>query len=216
MDAAGINAKIYKGRGLAARRIGFPCDIFRPSGAEEPLSWKVGTIPVAFNAADNAYLKPNQYGKPVWYGDFDGRFTQVGDYLVRQSDGAVWFVAAQQPLLPIICVDCPRKVYIQRQPDATATEGVGSYSALTDPANVLGSPDYLWPASILMGGRKEASTGLPGGVPEAAWSILLPPSAPLTVQQTDIITDDNGRKFAVQSAEESDLGWRLLATEVHS
>lgn len=140
----------------------------------------------------------------------------MGDYLVRQTDGAVWFVAAQQPLLPILCVDCPRKIYIQRQPDATVSEGVGTYSALTDLENVLGTPDYLWPASILIGGRVEASTGLPAGVREAAWSILLPISAPLKVQSSDILTDDNGRRFAVQSAESSDLGWRLLATEVHS
>jgi hypothetical protein len=217
MDAAAINAKIHAGRAKVAQRIGFPCTIYRPDAVGTPLSNRVTVINAAFNAADNAYGKPNLYGKPVWFGDFDGRLTQPGDYLVRKTDGATWFIAAQQPLLPLVCIDCPRKLRISR-PNETTTEGVTTYSGLSSPSNlpdILGTPDTLWPASILMGGRIQPSTGLPAGVREAAWSILLPRSVPVTILSADLITDDLGRRFAIESAELSDLGWRMIAAEVH-
>lgn len=215
MDAARIHAKIYKGRALAALRIGLPCRVYRPAAIESPLTNQITTVPAAFNATDPNYLKPNAYGKPLWWGDFDGRLTRSGDYLIRVSDGSTWFIAAQQQLLPILLVDCSRKLRISRQADAAA-EGVASYSGLADPTDILGTPDTPWPGSILIGGRVQASTGLPAGVREAAWSILLPKSVPVTILSGDIATDDLGRRFTIESAELSDLGWRMLATEVHT
>lgn len=190
--------------------------MYRPAALADPLSNKVTTIKAAFNAADNVYLKAKQFGKPVWYGDFDGRITKPGDYLIRQNDRSVWFIAAQQSLLPILCVDCQRSIFIQRQPCGGSTVGVTSYSGDAAPTAVLGNADTPWPASIVTGGRIQASTGLPGGVREAAWSILLPPSVHRQIKSGDIATDDQGRRFAIESAELSDLGWRLLSTEVHT
>lgn len=216
MDAAAINAKILAGRGKAALRIGLPCDVYRPVDIGAPLSNPITTINAAFNAADNTYARPNLYGKPVWFGDFDGRLTQVGDYLVRVSDGATYFIAGQQPLLPLICIDCPRSVRVSRQA-TTPVQGVpGTYSSLAALSDILGNIDTPWPASILMGGRVQPSTGLPAGVREAAWSILLPPSVPVTILSGDFLTDDLGRRFTAESAELSDLGWRIVAAEVHS
>jgi hypothetical protein len=215
MDAATIDAKIRQGRGKAALRIGYPCAVFRPVAIESPFSNQITVINAAFNAADNNYARPNLYGKPVWFGDFDARLTQAGDYLVRQTDSTTYFIAAQQPLLPLVCVECPRSLFVSRQPTA-ATQGVSGYSGLAALDDVLGNVDTPWPASILLGGRREAGTGLPSGVSEAAWSILLPPSVPITILASDILTDDLGRRFAVQAAESSDLGWRMLCTEVHT
>jgi hypothetical protein len=216
MDAARINAKIYQGRGKAALRIGFPCAVYRPTTQQNPLSDRITTIKAAFNAADNAYLRPAVQGKPLWFGDFDGRITKPGDYLIRQTDGKCWFIADQQPLLPIVCVDCSRSLYIERQPCGGSSVGVTSYSGQADPKAVIGNVDTPWPCSILTGGRIQASTGLPGGVREAAWTMLLPPSIPCTIKSGDIAFDDLQRRFAIESAELSDLGWRLMATEVHT
>lgn len=216
MDAAAINAKILQGRGKAALRIGYLCAVFRPAAVESALSNQITVINAAFNAADSVYGKPALYGKPVWFGDFDGRITQAGDYLVRQTDGNTWFIAAQQPLLPLVCVECPRTLFITRQPCGGSSVGVTNYSGQAKPTPVLGNVDTPWPASILTGGRVQASTGLPGGVREAAWSILLPPSVSCTIKSGDIATDDLARRFAIESAELSDLGWRLMATEVHT
>lgn len=217
MDGATIQQRIYAGRGKAALRIGLDCRQYRPLSAAAPLGNLLATLKAAFNAGDSSYRAPNLYGDPVWYGDFDARQTLPGDYLVRVSDGATFFIAAQQPLLPIVCIDCNRSLRVTRQQPVTSVGAVG-YGGIqkANDVDVLGTAGALWPASILMGGRKEAAASLPAGVKNAGWKILLPPSVPITLQAGDILTDDMGRRYAVDSAELTDLGWRLSGNEVHS
>lgn len=215
MDGVTIQQRIYAGRGKAALRIGLPCRVLRPQNPNAPLSNLIATLNVAFNAADSNYTKPNLYGKPIWYLDVDARYTAPGDYLVRVSDGGIWFIAAQQQLVPIVAVECNRRVTIARQGSATVC-GVGDYSGLQDPANYLGTPDSMWPASILIGGRALAAIGLPSDVKQAGWKILLPPSIQEAIGAGDIIVDDLERRFAVESAEQTDLGWRLTVNEAHA
>jgi len=219
MDAQRINDRIYAGRGKAALRIGFTYRAYRPDSAGDPMVNYVKSIKAGFNAADNVYAKAGLFGKPVWYADLDGRVTRPGDYLVRANDETltdIYFIAAQQSLLPIVAVDCPRKIFIERQPCSGSTVGVTAYSGQAARAAVLGTPQTPWPCPIFMGGRVQQSPGLPGGVREAAWTILLPPSVPVTIQAADLVTDDLKKRYAVESAELSDLGWRLMVTEVHA
>ena len=215
MDAATIQARIYYGRGKVAQYIGETCNQYRPLAAMGPLTHQIGPINAAFNAGDSTYLKPNKYGNPIWYADLDGRLAHPGDYLVRISDGAVWFIAAMQHLLPIIAIDCPRQVKVSRMA-ASTTVGAGPYNGLINPTDIIGTTGALWPASILQGGRALSAAGIPSDVKEGGWKILLPPSVPITIQATDIITDDLGRRFAVESSELTDLGFRLTANEAHS
>jgi hypothetical protein len=215
MDGATIQARVYAGRGKAAQRIGLPCDVFRPINSTAPLTNKVARLNAAFNAADPKYLKPNLYNKPVWFADLDGRLTQPGDYLVRASDGATWFIADQQQLFPIVAISCNAQVAVRRQATST-TFGAGPYSGIVNPAYVLGTIDTLWPASILIGGRALAAAGLPADVKESGWRILLPPSVPITIEAGDRLDDDRDRSFWVESAELTDLGWRLTVNEAHA
>lgn len=215
MDGATIDQKVWRGRGIAAQHIGHKCQIFRPNNATDPFNAPLQIIMAAFNAADSVYSKPNLYGKAVWYADLDGRLTRSGDYLARWSDHSFWFIAAQQSLLPIVVIGCNAKVLIQRQ-GTNAVCGVGEYSGAAPQAPVLGTVDTMWPASVLVGGRAVAAIGLPGDVKESGWRILLPSSVPSPIMQSDIVQDDLGRRFAVESAESTDLGWRLTANEVHT
>lgn len=218
MDAATINAKIYAGRGKAALRLGYDCNLFRPTTAANPFSNGIRTtLKAAFNAGDNSYRSPNLYGDAVWYGDFDARVTLPGDYLVRILDGQIYYVGQMQSLLPIICIDCTRSLRITRQAAATQFGDIG-YSAMQPSGNVdvLGTPATLWPASILIGPRSQVSIGLPADVKQAGWRILLPLSVPITIRQDDIMTDDLGRRYAVEVAELTDLGWRINANEMHA
>lgn len=214
MDGAKLHGLIYKGRARAAARIGLPCQVFRPINATAPLTNQVARLNVAFNAADPTYKKPNLYGKPVWYADMDGRQTLPGDYLVRVLDNAIWFIAAQQQLMPIVAIDCNRSVRVLRQAAVTAV-GAVPYSGLINPDNILGTADSLWPASILQGSKPVPSVGLPSDVKDAGWKILLPPSVPIEIKSADLIKDDLGRGYAVLSAELTDLGWRLEVNETH-
>lgn len=225
MDGATIQARIYAGRAKAAQRIGLSCGQFRPLAPAAPLGNQVGTLLAAFNAGDSKYLVPNLPGDAIWYGDFDGRLTQPGDYLVRQADGSTWYVAAQQQLLPIVCIECNRSVTVLRGGAASQPVGLLGYNAESpcDPGSMqtllgtAGSPGTFWPASILLGGRSQSSeTKLPSSSRQAGWRILLPPSVPVMLQAGDIAVDDLGRRYLFDAAEATDFGWRINAQEVHA
>jgi hypothetical protein len=208
VDAQLLDRKIYEGRAQAARRIGHECTIYRPVGN----AWQMylGSLKCALST-DGAYKRPALYGKPVWYGDLDGRQTRPGDYLERSIDGAIWFIAAQQSLLPIVMIECPRSVSLARQ---SAVTGVGavSYSGVIAPSTLV----TLWPASLLIASSGGPAVGLPGDSNEASWRALLPVTFPVEPESSDILTDDLGRRFEVTGAELTALGWRLSANELHA
>lgn len=222
MDGATIQDRIYAGRGKAALRIGLDCRLYRPLSAAAPLGNLVGTIKAAFNSGDSTYRSPNLPGDAIWYADFDGRTTQTGDYLQRLYDGNLWFIAAQQQMLPIVCIDCNRSVRVSRPTITAGMVGLQSYGSASpcDPSSmtdIIGSPGALWPASILLGGRSQKSgTGLPAAVNQSGWRIMLPVSLPVVLQAADIVTDELGRRYSVEAAEQSDTGWRLNTKEVHA
>lgn len=213
MNAEQINAKIYAGRAKAALRLGLDYNVFRPVSAANPMTNQVATIKAAFNAGDNNYKSPNMPGDAFWHGDFDGRGTQAGDYLVHPiSPFDVKFIAAQQMLLPIVCIECNRIISVSRASPQTSIGAVG-YSGLQE----LGMDVVLseWPCSILMSGNGRKAAGLPAGVSDGSWRVLLPPSVPAEIKAGDIVTDDIGRRYAIEAAELTDLGWRINALEVH-
>lgn len=218
MNGSKLHALIYKGRGKAAKHIGLTYTVFRPLASLQPLGNRLVSLPAAFNSGDSTYAAPNLPGDAIWYGDFDGRQTVPGDYLVGEQ--STFFVAGQQPLLPIICIECNRRLTVLREPSSTDVGAVG-YGGIRRETQepLLGgeSPDSQWPASILIGGRGEKAVGgLPGDVKSAGWRILLPPSVPVALRAGDIAIDDLGRRFAFDAAEQTDLGWRINAVEVHA
>ncbi|MBT2299270.1 hypothetical protein J7E70_02225 [Variovorax paradoxus] len=221
MDAATLQDRINKGYGKAAARLGILHSVARPLTAAAPLLNIQGTLLCSFNAEDWKYLKPNKYGRPTWYGLFDGSLTRAGDYLIGPA--VTYFIAAQQPLLSILCVDCNRQVALLRPPPAAASTGAQGYggTCAADSTPALGTVDANgalvngWPCSILLGGRQEHGTNLPMAVNNAGFQILLPPSVPIVIRASDIFLDDLGRRYIAEAAELSDLGWRINAREAH-
>ena len=99
----------------------------------------------------------NAYGDALWYGIFDAAYTRPGDYLV-QAD-SVWFIAAQQRLLPVLCVQTNRIVSFWR-PAAPSNTGVNTYGGVTTETNEALLAN--WPASVLgAAGRGRPNTDLP-------------------------------------------------------
>ncbi|MFC6519746.1 hypothetical protein ACFQAT_08120 [Undibacterium arcticum] len=141
--------------------------------------------------------------------------TQAGDYLVNAN--GTYFIAGKQFLLPVIVVECNRQVKITREQAVTSVGAVGySGNQPSQEIDVLGASGNLWPASILLGGKSQRGVDLPAGVKNVGWKILLPPSVPITIMAGDIATDDLGRRYAIEGAELTDLGWRINAQEIHS
>lgn len=202
---------IHRGLNTAARAIGTDTYAFRPSGPVRPLDPvnRFLRMQAAFSPHDGKFTQPAKYGDALWYGVFDAAYTRPGDYLVQ--DESVWFVAAQQRLLPVLCVLTNRVVSFSR-PAAPLATGVNDYGGIIAGTNLPLLTD--WPASVLgtkSGGRPE--TNLPSDVVVPDWNVLLPAVSGVLFLPSDRISDDLGRHAVVTSAELTDLGWRLTARQ---
>jgi hypothetical protein len=222
MDALALADRVRRACGRAATMLGAWCDAYRPSDATNPLQPqnRFMKLQAAFSSPGGEFAGPTGYGEAAWWGLFDSAYTRAGDYLVRQEsaagagDGGIWFIAQQQPLLPVLCVRTPRMVSFMRPAPSTSSSnsGVGSYGGFTlADATVLLS-DY--PASVISGyGPGLDPTDLPGDAPPRSWQVLLPTAPGLVLLVGDLMSDDLGRRGVVSSAELTDLGWRLLVKQ---
>lgn len=222
MNASLMQQKLYAAYAKSAQFIGMPYTLYRPSSSLTPIAAGnvVTTLSAGFNAEDMAFEKPEKYGAALWYCLVDGTQTRVGDYLA--GTGGTFFIAAMQSLLPILAVKCNRSVRISRMPPQNGA-GYAGYSGVVESAetDVLGTSNQGsfvsgWPASILLGGKTDRETGLPSDVKQSGYVILLPATVPIVIVESDILQDDMGRNYAIDAAELTDLGWRILANEEHA
>jgi len=214
MRQALIEDSIRRGIGRAAAAAGTWCDAYRASGPHAPLALanRFLRLPAIFSPVAG-FAQPVSYGAATWTGLFDAAATRPGDYLVRSPGGAdggdhgIWFIAAQQPFLPVLCVRATRMVSFQRPAPLGAT-GVNRYGGvLRDDAIKLAT---AWPASVLAGGGLGVDRAdLPADAAPAAWMVLLPALDDVVLRPGDLMTDDLGRTGLLAAAERTDLGWRL-------
>jgi hypothetical protein len=188
---------------------------------------------VSLNAEDMKYGKPQKYGKATWYALVDGNGLRVGDYFVGieeggrlelegggnlsleaggdfrlEKSGSTYFIAAMQPLLPILVVQCNRIITISR-PQPQSGSGAQGYSGMTA-ANEIAYASGV-PCSILQGTKGEKDdASLPSDVRSPWWTILLPASVG-SVMLGDLLIDDLGQRYVASSVELTALGFRLTA-----
>jgi hypothetical protein len=196
---------------VAARNIGAQTDAYRPSSVSGPTATcnRYLRFNAAFSAPDNRFNKPNGYGAAIWHGIFDAAYTQVGDYLIQGSD--IWFIAAQQSLLPVLCVKAERIVSFSRSA-APSSAGVNTYSGVTTDTNTPLLTD--WPASILgVGGSGLPHADLPSDQSVPYWTVLMPAFGDVVLLPADLMQDDLGRNATVAAAELTSLGWRITVQQ---
>jgi hypothetical protein len=211
MDGVTLQNRVYKGYAKAAQYIGLAYTLYRPASAINPLaiSNTFAILNASFNAEDMAYSKPNKYGKATWYGLFDGTGTKVGDYMVGQA--GTFFIASQQALLPIFCVECNRTltVYKPGQPVGVGAVGYGGDTAATETVIMT-----AWPASVLEGTKGEKTQAeLPGDVKNPWWIVLMPAYPGVIIKTGYYMTDEIGNRYVVASPELTDAGWRMRAMQ---
>lgn len=222
MDALKLADRVRRSQGRAAVTLGAWCDAYRPSDITNPLRPQncFMKLQAAFSAQEPEFARPLGYGQAAWWGLFDSAYTRPGDYLVRKesvpgaADGGVWFIAQQQPLLPVLCVRASRIVGFVRPAPSTSTSssGVGTYGGFTLANATPLLSDY--PASIMNAyGTGLDPTDLPGDAIPRSWEVLLPQVPGVVLLNGDLLTDDLGRTGVVASAELTDLGWRLLVKQ---
>ena len=210
MDAAKLQTRIYQGYAQAAKRIGTDYTIYRPAmaiGAVIDPANIVTVTKISFNSQDMTYGKPSGYGTPQWYALFDGSLANVGDFLAGPQ--GTYFVAAKQLDLPILAMECNRTVTVSHSDMLSQSGAIGYADTADDEVSTQGP----WPASVLQSGRG-AGVAVDSDIKNPAWLVLMPAFAGTIINTGDILTDDLDRRYAVTTAELSDLGWRIQAVEV--
>jgi hypothetical protein len=209
MNGYRLQDRLHLGLGLSARNIGQSADAFRPRGPFSPLDAqnRFLRLPAAFVSTRGSDTRTNIYGEALWHGIFDASYTRPGDYLVLKS--GTFFVASQEPLLPILCVKTNRTISIVRPNMQTITAG-NSYGGYTPASSTTLLED--WPASVLGENRSSASSAnLPTDQAVSYWNVLIPAACRVILSPGDFISDDLNQAAVVASSELTDLGWRLNA-----
>ena len=205
MDVIHLQDRMNWGLNRAARILGHMTDAYRPQGVSDPLnkSNRYLRFHAAFSRPDGDFRQAVGQGTSAWRGYFDGAYTRVGDYLTQGHD--IWFIMAQQSLLPISCVKINRVISITRS--TTPTTGIAYGSS---PSNAVDNVISGWPVSVMgiSSGEKPAA-GLPGDTTIPGWTVLLPAVHEQVIRLADTVTDEHGTVGVVIAAEQSDFGWRL-------
>jgi hypothetical protein len=212
MAPAQLEDRIRWGNNVAARAAGVATDAYRASSNKDPLDARnrFVRLPALFMSMRGTFDRTNGYGNALWHGLFDAAYTRPGDYLVRPEQ--VWFIAAQERLLPVLCVRTNRIVTFSR-PAAQTDTGVNNYGGVTadDVVSLLSN----WPASVLAApgsGRPQAN--LPSDSSVSFWTVLLPAYPGTVLRPADLMSDDLGRNAVVLTSELSELGWRVTVKQV--
>ena len=203
MNIDRLQDRISYGMGAAARKLGSPCTVYRPLGPVGPLRPhnKLIEVSVAFHpiGRDAGGVR----AAFAWEATFDSHYTAEGDYLV--GDQGTFFVAMQWPALPVKCILTNQVVTIVRPSFAAQ----GGYSGLcaTGGAVVISQ----WPGHLDL--ATSASSSAKGPIVSTSGCLLLP-KLPTSIEVADVITDEAGTSYIVQSAEQTATGWRVLTHSV--
>lgn len=202
-DANRITQKIYNGLGKAAERLGLPYALYRPTDPLLPISANslIGPIMASFNAQDWKYVKPNLYGKALWYGCFNGNLTNPGDYLIGAEH--TMFIAAMQTHLSILCVECNLTVSVQRQNITNKTSNAPLTLISGLPVSML---------EMAAGGGKVDG---PDNIGQGKYKCLMPDLG-VYINTNYTLLDELGQSYLIYSSELTDLGWRLIVERIRS
>ena len=204
-----LQDKIHFGLGKTAKHLGAMADAYRAADAFQPLDQRNRflKLPAWFTSTTNAVTSTNTFGQPLWHGVFDASYTRPGDYLVLKAK--IYFIAAQEPLLPVLCVLANRMISISR-PKQQALTSTNPYGGYTFGASTLLMSGF--PACVLSENKSGPSLAyLPTDQALASWYVLLPAPAGVLINPGDLLCDDLGRNAVVTGSELTSLGWRINA-----
>jgi hypothetical protein len=219
MDAATIQAKIYRGYGLAASRLGYPYAVYRPAGPTAPLGTLLNpALNATFTSAstqDFNFNRSTDREVPDYHCMADMTGLAASDIFVHPEWGT-YFITALDPLLPPRAIRATQTISVTRpgeQPGFGAQPYGGSTPSTEVPVMTGG-----WPAAILtVKARGEGSeVNLPGDVRTPGYTIYLPYLEGTLLRSSDIVVDSLGRRFIVSSAELTDQGWNMVTRQAET
>lgn len=167
-------------------------------------------VPVPFEYADNSPLnEPSRLGFDVAGALSTGEPEYSNGFI---GDKNVYFVGAEEYLLPILGVNCNRTLTIIRPTQAVGA-GYQGYAGYTPPTSLTIMSGM--PASVLEEGTAGgAPTKLPTDTKEPRYIILMPNLGNVILRSDDIVVDDLNQEYVITDAELTFLGWRVVAEQV--
>jgi hypothetical protein len=204
-----VNARIDAALGKAARIVGRPQSLYRPTSSTNPTDGTpFTTIYAAFDVhADFKLISTAQQNRSFVTLLADPSLVEKNDCLVGDD---LYFVSRVEPLRPSLCVICNYVIDIFSASTATTSAGSNSYGGLAPASSVTIATG--WPASMTARTRGEVDvTRLPSDVRAAYYDVLLPeiPGVQLTFGMQ--IQDASGQLYEIISADLSLFGWKLFA-----
>ena len=215
MDGARIQILVDKGYRIAAKNIGLPFNIFRPTTAFNPLDHTNFIIktPAAF-AVNEKFKEAREFGKSNWIAYIDPALIQPYDYVVENTAIAnqlprTFYISSKQPLLPNVAIQCNMTINIMR-PYSSMSIGAVGYGGDVSTQELTIMTGF--PVSMLQGPKGEKSeTGLVGDVRLPWYLIFMPYIEGVRILTNDVIIDQHQNRYKISSTELTPLGWRLNA-----
>ncbi|ASL39319.1 MULTISPECIES: hypothetical protein [Acetobacter] len=223
MDQARLQAKVAKGYGKAAQRVGALTTQYRPIDLIDPMGAAAYAALFADFASDAvfSFKRPPLWDKPTAFGLFDTTDVRAGDILVAPM--GTYFVARFEPFRPAVCVLTNRTASFT----ATGQSGSGVTDGSSgDVCTLAGYQDGYngqssdgsglaeasgWPVSIILKNKGErVSSGLPGNLRSGQFEMLAPIIPGFTPRPYMTVTDDMGTEYTVDAVELSQYGNRLM------
>lgn len=215
---------INYGYGIVGSLLGDPMDRYTASTANNPISdinhQDVIFCMIAFDPAFRL-VKPREYKSTQMYGSYDRTFTSVGDYLIDQSNGNIYFINSQESLTPNGVILCTATLTFYR-PTAQIIGGYRGNGYVNKDLNSYGgNSDNLgdllaanWPVSMILGTKGErAQVNIPNET-RIPWYVVKMPVIPNVSLQTDDLAIFGTRRFMVSGCELSELGLNITLDEV--
>lgn len=193
MDGALLQSRIYAGYRKSALRAGQPYAHFRAASGIDPTAPgnQLGTVACLF-AANSSFSAAVKYKIPTRYLYADGAVLQQLDILIGPY--GTFYVGDLQPDLPIHAVRCNDTVKIERQ----AYVGTNLVPQLI----VSAVPAFRQLKKVDQKPQFGAATA---ATPIGEFFLFLPVADGL-VRQGDIITDQYGRLYTLDTIDDTEIG----------
>jgi hypothetical protein len=207
MSGSKIQARLLKGYGKAAKKIGFSYDVYRSATLIDPLaaSNQIATVMASFTTG-STYGAFNRPSAPYWTTYVDATDLQKGDWLTNGE--LTYYIADIQQLLPIPSVGCTTQISIVRPGYEVHTGGgYGTKDVviasnlpvfMTNKKDKSTSPDWF-----------TSNTDSASAMPE--WSFNINARTEGDVRAHDIIIDKMGTRYEITSLAFSSFGYIATA-----
>lgn len=201
MNGAALQSLVYRGYGIAAQRIGYPYAVYRAASMISPIA--VGNrILTALYASFTTGFDFKSYSKPLaadCIAIVDGSQVQTGDWMVGQA--GTFYIADMQPTLPIAAIQCNRTISIVRP-------GYSTVSSTPVSETIIASG---FPAFGITSTRGRTQSGIPiqtqsdSGIHGMRYYLNSHTVGDIRIE--DVIVDENGDRFVIDSAAPTAFGY---------